>query len=171
MKISSRIATLRKLMQERGIDLYIIPTSDYHQSEYVGAYFKCREFMTGFTGSAGTAVFTENEAGLWTDGRYFIQAEQELKGTEVTLYKMGEPDVPTIEEYVRKHLPENGVIGFDGRTLNLKTGQKYEKIAEEKQGQIHYTEDLIDLIWKDRPSLSEKPAFLLEEAYAGKSVT
>ena len=161
MKISSRIAALRKLMQERGIDLYIVPTSDYHQSEYVGDYFKCREFMTGFTGSAGMAVFTKEEAGLWTDGRYFIQAEQELAGTEVTLYKMGEPDVPTIEEYIGEKLPENGVIGFDGRTMELKTGQKYEKIAEEKHGTIFYTEDLIHLIWENRPPLSEKPAFLL----------
>ena len=171
MKISSRIAALRKLMQERGIDLYIVPTSDYHQSEYVGDYFKCREFMTGFTGSAGMAVFTKEEAGLWTDGRYFIQAEQELAGTEVTLYKMGEPDVPTIEEYIGEKLPENGVIGFDGRTMELKTGQKYEKIAEEKHGTIFYTEDLIHLIWENRPPLSEKPAFLLEEKYAGESVS
>lgn len=170
MEIASRIAALRKLMKERKIDLYIVPTSDYHQSEYVGDYFKCREFMTGFTGSAGTAVFTMDEAGLWTDGRYFIQAEQELSGTEVILYKMGEPNVPTIEEYIRKILPENGVIGFDGRTIELKTGQKYERIAEEKHGTIYYTEDLIDHIWKDRPSLSEKPAFLLDEKYAGESV-
>lgn len=171
MDIANRIATLRKLMQERGIDLYIVPTSDYHQSEYVGDYFKCREFMTGFTGSAGMAVFTKEEAGLWTDGRYFIQAEQELAGTEVTLYKMGEPDVPTIEEYIGDKLPENGVIGFDGRTIELKTGQKYEKIAEEKHGTIFYTEDLINLIWENRPSLSEKPAFLLDEKYAGESVS
>lgn len=81
MKVSERVDSLRRLMEEKGIDAYVVPTADYHQSEYVGEHFKARAFMTGFTGSAGTAVFTKDEAGLWTDGRYFIQAEQQLEGT------------------------------------------------------------------------------------------
>lgn len=169
MEVSNRIAALRELMKERGIDIYVIPTSDYHQSEYVGEYFKCRAFMTGFTGSAGTAVVTQSEAGLWTDGRYFLQAGQQLKGTGVTLFKIGEPGVPKIEEYIRENLGENGVIGFDGRTIELKTGELYEEIAEKKHGAIHYTEDLVDLIWEDRPAISDKPVFHLDEKYAGES--
>lgn len=169
MEIANRIAALREQMKEKGIDIYVIPTSDYHQSEYVGEYFKCRAFMTGFTGSAGTAVVTQDEAGLWTDGRYFLQAGQQLKGTGVTLFKMGEPGVPKIEEYIKKTLPERGVIGFDGRTIELKTGELYEKIAADKQGTICYTEDLVDAVWEDRPPISDKPVFRLDEKYAGES--
>lgn len=169
MTVSDRIAALRHLMKEKRIDLYLVPTADFHQSEYVGEHFKCREFMTGFTGSSGTAVFTQQEAGLWTDGRYFIQAEQELAGSGVTLYKMGEPDVPDIEEYISEVLPDQGVIGFDGRTIELKKGESYEEIAAEKQGSVVYTEDLVDTIWTDRPPLSEKPVFRLEEKYAGET--
>ena len=93
MNVPERIAKLRSLMEEKGIDIYVVPTADFHQSEYVGEHFKARAFMTGFTGSAGTAVFTKDEAGLWTDGRYFIQAENELKGSGITLCKMGEPEM------------------------------------------------------------------------------
>lgn len=101
--IKERIEALRKEMQQRGIDMYIVPTSDFHESEYVGDYFKARKYITGFTGSAGTAVITMEEAGLWTDGRYFIQAENQLKGTPVTLFKMAEEGVPTVKEYVQKN--------------------------------------------------------------------
>ena len=100
MNVPERIAALRRLMEDRGYDMYLIPTDDNHQSEYVGEHFKARAFITGFTGSSGTAVITQTEAGLWTDGRYFIQAENQLAGSGVTLFKMGEKDVPTVEEYV-----------------------------------------------------------------------
>ena len=112
--IQERLKELRAQMQERGIDIYIVPTSDFHQSEYVGEYFKARKYMTGFTGSAGTAVITKEEAGLWTDGRYFIQAEKQLEGSTVKLFKMGEEGVPKVEEYVKDHLTEGSCIGFDG---------------------------------------------------------
>ena len=92
--ISDRIKALRAEMRREKIDLYIIPSTDYHNSEYIGEYFKERQYMTGFTGSAGTVVFTEEKAGLWTDGRYFIQAEQELQGSEIILFKAGEPGCP-----------------------------------------------------------------------------
>ena len=97
MSVLDRIERLQNAMEQQNIDCYIIPTDDYHHSEYVGDYFKFREYMTGFSGSAGTAVFTREKAGLWTDGRYFIQAEAQLKGSGITLYKSGEPEVPTIE--------------------------------------------------------------------------
>ena len=130
MNINDRINELRRLMNQKNIDAYIIPSADNHQSEYVGEYFKSREFITGFTGSAGTAVITQNEAGLWTDGRYFIQAEQELYGTNIVLHKSGNPGVPTIEEYLDTVLPTNGVLGFDGRVISMSTGKRYaEKFA------------------------------------------
>lgn len=171
MSIQERIEALRSLMEKRKIDIYIVPTADYHQSEYVGEHFKAREFITGFTGSAGTAVITLTEAGLWTDARYFIQAAGQLEGTSVTLWKMGEPEVPTIEEYVKETLPEGGSIGFDGRTVPVSEGQKYEEIAEEKGGRILYAEDLIDAIWEMRPEISKKPVFPLGLQYTGKPVS
>ena len=100
--IQERLKELRAQMQERGIDIYIVPTSDFHQSEYVGEYFKSRSYMSGFTGSAGTLVVTLTEAGLWTDGRYFIQAEQQLAGSTITLYRMSEEGVPTVKEFVEE---------------------------------------------------------------------
>ena len=171
MSIQERIEALRSLMEKRKIDIYIVPTADYHQSEYVGEHFKAREFITGFTGSAGTAVITLTEAGLWTDARYFIQAAGQLEGTSVTLWIMGEPEVPTIEEYVKETLPEGGSIGFDGRTVPVSEGQKYEEIAEEKGGRILYAEDLIDAIWEMRPEISKKPVFPLGLQYTGKPVS
>lgn len=134
MEIQERVEALRSLMSEKGIDIYIVPSADYHQSEYVGEYFKAREFITGFTGSAGTAVITKEEAGLWTDGRYFIQAAGQLAGTPVKLRKMGQPDVPTIEEYLKKTLPEEGILGFDGRVISVSEGQRYEKLAKKSRG-------------------------------------
>ena len=100
MNVPERISALRALMEERGYDAYMVPTDDNHQSEYGGEHFKARAFITGFTGSAGTAVITKDTAGLWTDGRYFIQAEQQLSGSGVKLFKMGEPDVPTVEDFM-----------------------------------------------------------------------
>ena len=126
-EIAGRIARLRRLMEERGIDAYLIPTSDYHDSEYVGEHFACREYITGFTGSAGTALVTRDWAGLWTDGRYFVQAAEELSGSGVELMKMGRPGVPSVEDYLKEHLPERGVLGFDGRVVNAKTGEELEK--------------------------------------------
>lgn len=169
MNIRERLSKLRELMAEKEIDMYIIPTADFHQSEYVGEYFKARKFMTGFSGSAGTAVVTKEKAYLWTDGRYFIQAAKQLEGTTVELMKMREPGVPTIEEYLKENLPENGTIGYDGRVVAMGEGIEYEKIASEKGGKIVYDYDLIDVIWEDRPKLSEEPAFALDVKYAGES--
>lgn len=169
MNVQERVSALRALMKEHGFDIYIVPTDDYHQSEYVGEHFKARAFITGFTGSAGTAVITQTEAGLWTDGRYFLQAAEQLEGSGITLFKMGEPDTPSIEEYIEKTLPENGTLGFDGRVVSMKKGQAYEKIVSAKNGRIDYSQDLIDNIWEDRPPLSKEPAFSLGIEYAGES--
>lgn len=166
--IQERLKALREEMKKRNIDIYVVPTSDFHESEYVGEHFKARRFITGFTGSAGTAVITMTEAGLWTDGRYFVQAENQLKGSTVTLYRMGEEGVPKVDEFIADKLPEGGCLGFDGRVVNGTWGKKLEKIASEKQASLHVNEDLIDLIWSDRPALSKEPLFLLEEKYTGK---
>ena len=169
MKVSERVDVLRKKMAEKNIDVYVVPSADYHQSEYVGEHFKSREFITGFTGSAGTAVFTKDEAGMWTDGRYFIQAEMHMKGTGVELRKMGEAGVPTITEYIESVLPEGGTIGFDGRVVSVVEGAEYDKIIKRKNGKISYENDFIAEIWTDRPALSQEAIFYLEEKYTGES--
>ena len=181
---NKKISELRTLMKERGISLYIIPTSDYHQSEYISDYFKTRQFITGFTGSAGTAVVTMEEACLWTDGRYYIQAEKELRGSEFKLYKMGMEQVPTVREYIEEYIkkqmnkcPENNTkkgaskicIGFDGQVLCAKDGMDYERLAERNHVQICYDEDLIGMLWQDRPKFPTSQAYILEEKYSGKS--
>nr|WP_314466183.1 aminopeptidase P family protein [uncultured Clostridium sp.] len=167
--ISERLKQLRDLMAERQIDAYMIPTSDFHESEYVGEYFKAREFMTGFTGSAGTAVITKDEAGLWTDGRYFVQAGMQLSGTGIELRKMGYPGVPDIMDYLDAVLPEGGKLGFDGRVVNCRQGQDFEEKLADKHVTLAYEEDLADQVWEQRPELSKEPVWILEETFAGKS--
>lgn len=169
MKVSDRVAKLRDLMKDNKIDLYMVPTADYHNSEYVGEHFKERAFLTGFTGSAGTALVKEDKAGLWTDGRYFLQAGNQLQGSGVDLYKMGEPDVPTINEFVENELKEGGVLGFDGRSVPFGDGVELESIVKAKNGSIVYDLDLVDEVWEDRPPLSEEPIFYLDEKYSGES--
>lgn len=169
MSIQERLKALREQMKEKKIDIYIVPTADFHQTEYVGEYFKARKYITNFSGSAGTAVITADEARLWTDGRYFIQAAEQIAGTTVELMKMGEPGVPTIKEYLADTLKEGGNIGFDGRAVAMGEGLAYEEIAKEKNGRVIYAYDLIDEIWEERPALSTEPAWMLEEKYAGET--
>lgn len=168
---AKRLEALREKMRERGINAYLIPTSDYHESEYVGEYFKCRQYMTGFTGSAGTAVVTEEEACLWTDGRYFVQAAKQLEGSSVRLMKMGEPGVPTVEEYLKTVLPKGGILGFDGRVINQQMGEELEEELKEKEAVFWYQEDLVGEIWSGRPALQSEPIWILEEKYAGKGAS
>lgn len=171
MKVSERIEELRREMDAEGIDIYIVPTADYHHSEYVGEYFKARQFLTGFTGSAGTAVFTQGKAGLWTDGRYFIQAEKELEGSGVILYRMGEPGTDTMEEFLEKELSRGGTIGFDGRTIGFNEGRRFEEIARKKGGSIRYSRDLAGRVWRERPPLPREKAFLLDTCYSGEDTS
>lgn len=166
---AERLKRLREEMERRGVDWYVIPTADFHGSEYVGEHFKAREYVTGFTGSAGTAVISKEEAGLWTDGRYFIQAEGQLAGSGVTLYKMEEEGVPSVKEFLKEKLKPGGCLGFDGRTVSAKAGEEYEKIAKEKHAGLMTGEDLAGLIWEERPPLPKEPFFILEEAYSGQS--
>ena len=169
--INKRIQMLRQKMAERGITIYVVPTSDFHESEYVGDYFKARKFITGFTGSAGTAVITMDQAGLWTDGRYFIQAAAQLANSEVELFKMGEENVPTVIEFIRDHLVQGGGLGFDGRVINGRLGTELKELAEQKKASFHTSQDLVGMIWEERPAMPMEPVFLLEEQYTGESTT
>lgn len=170
MTVPERLSALRKCMEEKNIDVYVVPTADFHQSEYVGEHFKARKFITGFSGSAGTAVITKTEARLWTDGRYFIQAAAQLEGTTVELMKMGEPGVPEMNAYIEEVLKEGETLGFDGRVVSVGEGEGYAAIAGKKNAKVNYQVDLIDEIWEDRPVLSEEPAFNLDVKYAGETV-
>lgn len=168
MNVSERISRLRALMAEKKIDAYVVPTADFHQSEYVGEHFKARKFITGFSGSYGTAVITMDDAGLWTDGRYFFQATNELKGSGVRLMKMFVGDTPSVTEYLADVVPEGGTVAFDGRVLSMEEGCEYEEALAPKGIRLDYSEDMIDTVWADRPPLSDKPAFFLEEKYSGE---
>ena len=168
--IKERLVALRAEMKKRNIDIYVVPTADFHESEYVGEYFKARKYITGFTGSAGTAVITMEEAGLWTDGRYFVQAERELQDSSVMLYRMGEEGVPEVDAFIEAKLPKGGILGFDGRVVNARWGAKLAEIATAKSAKLFVKEDLMDAIWENRPALSKEPVFLLEEKYSGKSI-
>ena len=166
--IPERLSALRNEMAKRNIAIYVVPTADFHESEYVGEHFTARKYITGFTGSAGVAVITMTEAGLWTDGRYFVQAAAQLEGTTVTLYKMHEEGVPTVDEYIEKTLEDGQILGFDGRVVNSSWGKKLEDIVAKKNGQMAVDEDLIDIIWTDRPALSKEPVRILDYKYTGK---
>ena len=167
--IEERTGLLRTKMKEQGMDAYLIPTADFHGSEYVGEHFKCRQFMTGFTGSAGTAVVTEQEALLWVDGRYFVQAEAQLKGSPFQMMKIGEEGVPSVEEYLETAVTDGGCLGFDGRVVNARMGMELEERLAKKNCRIDSSQDLVDEVWKDRPALSAEPVWILDEQYAGKS--
>ena len=167
--LRGNLEKLRNCMKEYGIDAYIIPSSDSHQSEYVGEYFKSRAYISGFTGSAGTLVVTMEEAGLWTDGRYFIQAENQLKNTGIKLFKMGEEGVPTTKEYLCDKMANNSTLGFDGRLISANEGKALQEALKDKNINIKYEYDLVDKVWEDRPLLSTEKAFLLDEKYAGET--
>ncbi len=171
MCVNKRIQLLRQFMKNNQIDAYFIPSADAHQSEYVGDYFKCREFITGFTGSAGSALITSTESFLWTDGRYFLQAEEQLNESEIKLMKIGFPGVPTIPHYLAEHLPLGSTLGFDGRMVSLSDGDNYHKTMEKLHGKVRYDLDLIDYVWSNRPEPSAEPTFYLSERYSGESTT
>ena len=168
--IDERVSKLRTLMKEKGIDLYYIPTSDFHDSEYVNPYFRGRAWMSGFTGSAGFMVVSESQAVVWSDGRYFIQAENQLKDTCIDFYRQGDPKFPTPQQYLIDNVKENGVIAFDGKVVSTLFGSVLKNKVAYKNVTIKYDEDLLDEIWEDRPSLPKEKMFILEEKYSGESL-
>ncbi len=165
MTISEKLESFRTLMRENNLTMYIVPTDDYHLSEYVGDYFKEREFLSGFTGSAGVLLVTLKGAYLWTDGRYFLQAEKQLEGSTITLMKQGEKDVPTLLEFIKSSSVKK-LIGFDGRCARALFGKELEEI---KGAKITYNLDLVDKLWAtDRPKMSAEPGYELALCYAGE---
>lgn len=165
--VKERIAKLRALMKENKTDAYIITTSDYHGSEYVGEYFKARRYMSGFTGSAGTLVVLKDKAALWTDGRYFIQAVEQLKNSGIELMKDGMENVPGIKTYLLNELKSGETIGFDGRTVSEIFAADLYRRAEKNKISVKSDMDLVDKIWTDRPKLSAEPVWELGTEYAG----
>ena len=166
---SKRITALRAIMKREGIDYYYIPTADFHESEYVVEYFKARKFITGFTGSAGVAVIGQEEAWLWTDGRYFIQAANQIEGSGFGLMKMGQEGVPTVMQYLGEKLQEGQCIGFDARVVNTNDAKEFAKIAAKKHGSLKADRDLLDEVWTDRPALIHQPADVLKDEFNGES--
>lgn len=166
--VRRQITELRNSMKAHGINIYVVPTSDYHDSEYVGDYFRAREFLSGFTGSAGTLVVSGDEACLWTDGRYFLQAAAELDGSGIRLMKSGEPGVPRISEYLKSKASQGTVVGYDGRLLSVSTAADFNDAVTEAGGSVVSECDLIDEIWKNRPALSCSKIEILALKYAGE---
>ena len=169
MDVKKRIEKLRSLMKENKIDAYIIPSFDAHQSEYVADHWKGRQWISGFTGSAGTVVITLDDAGLWTDGRYYIQAEKQLEGSGIKLFKMSDLGVPSYTEWLRSILKEGSTVGFDGSVFSVDLFKGMEKAFKSKNINIKIEKDLIDEIWEDRPEIPKKLVFLHGIKYAGKS--
>ena len=169
MTIKQKLNALRILMKEKKIDAYLVATDDFHGSEYVGDYFKCRKYITGFTGSAGTAIITQDMAGLWTDGRYFIQAADQLRDTTIALFKSGEPGVPTVHQFLNDKLEEGMCLGFDGRTVSAREAEELQELLQKKHITFSVNDDLIGEIWEDRPVLSCEPVMELDIRWTGKS--
>ncbi len=167
--VRERLKALRGAMAAAGIDYYMIPTADFHNSEYVNDYFKVREYFCGFTGSNGTLLVWQEGAGLWTDGRYFIQAERELEGTTVELFRMQDEGVPTLEDFLRDRMQEGQTLGFDGRVISASGGKDLEKKLEGKHIVLAYDRDLAEEIWQDRPAFPAGKVRLLPEDLAGRS--
>ncbi len=169
--IKERLMKLREEMNKEGMQAYIIPTSDFHETEYVSEYFEARKYMSGFTGSAGVLVVLLDKAGLWTDGRYFIQAANQLAGSGIDLMKQGQEDTPSIEEYIVTNLTQGSVVGFDGRVMNVNDANKYKQAFMMHDIKMVTDKDLVGRIWDDRPALPCTETFHYDEKYAGKSIS
>ena len=165
--MKKEIQTLQSEMKKEGFAAYLIPTSDPHMSEYVADHFKERAYISGFTGSAGTLLITGDSAFLWTDGRYFLQAEKELAGSGIVLMKQGEPGVFTLQEYLRRELKDGDVLAFDGRTLSSAFVKRLKRKLPGVSFCMHT--NLTDRIWKARPLLLQNPVFSLDLSVTGKS--
>lgn len=171
MNTNEKIALLRTEMKKHNLDYYIITSADAHQSEYVPTHWKAREWISGFTGSAGTVVITKNDAFLWADGRYHIQAAKEIEGSEINLFKWGLEGVPDFIKWLSNNIEENSVCGFDGRTISAEQFKRIEDLCKPKNINYAYDLDLIGEIWSERPNLPTGKAFEHTIDYAGVSRT
>lgn len=166
-----KLLELRKIMNIKGINHYIITSSDPHQSEYVAEYYKGRAYISGFTGSAGTLLVSEDSAKLWTDGRYFIQAENQLKGTGIDLMKMNEKGYPTLNEWIENNVNENENVGFYGSCYSCNDYKKLLEISRKNKFNIAMEEELLQQVWENRPSLPSDEIFLHDSKFAGKTAS
>ena len=169
LSTAEKIAKLRRFMKSDSITWLFVPDADPHQSEYVAEHFQFREYLSGFTGSNGVLLFSQDTAILWTDGRYFVQAGLELEGSGIELYKMGLPGVPTVEEFLMKNLSQGETLAFDGRLLSGKEGHRFRNIAKKKGAVLMADADAARELWQDRPPLPANPVFLLPDSITGKS--
>lgn len=163
-EIQERIHMLRLAMKENGVDAYMVPTTDFHGSEYVNEYFKCREYLSGFTGSAGTLLVTEDFAGLWTDGRYFLQAEAQLAGSGIELMRQREEGVPTIAEYLERNLPALSTLGFDGRIVGWQEAMDFSA-----KYHLRTDLDLAGQVWCSRPPLKAEKIYPVSKDVTGET--
>lgn len=165
--IITRLSAFKNLMKKKGIDYYLVFTSDFHQSEYVDSYFKTREYISGFTGSAGWMLISEEKTILWVDGRYYVQAAQQIKDTGIEMYKYGLEGTPTLTEYLKSVFKNGQVVAVDGRTISV---DYYEELNKSLNGGIILSEiDLFDDIWTDRPKMTHNPVYELDLSISGKS--
>ncbi|WP_373899380.1 aminopeptidase P family protein [Haloimpatiens sp. FM7315] len=169
MTVKERVSTLKNLMKEKHIDAYIVPSFDAHQSEYVADHWRSREWISGFTGSAGTAVITNEKNGLWTDGRYYIQAAKQLEGSGIDLFKMGQIGVPKVMKWLYDTLDEGSVVGFDGKVISVSYFRSMEKEFAKKNITLNCENDLIGQLWNDRPEIPKNTIISHAIKYAGKS--
>ena len=167
--IVNRLSALREKMKSYGIDYYMIPSGDFHNSEYCADFFRARAFFSGFTGSNGTLVVSKEWAGLWTDGRYFIQAEKEISGTGIELFRMREKGVPTIKEYLVNTMEKGQTLGFDGRVVTTRYGEELKEALSKQEVKLRFDRDLAAEIWTDRPALPCHPLYKPDDALFGKS--
>lgn len=169
MTIPQRLSTLRAAMIDNGLDAYIIPSNDAHQSEYVAEHWNIREWISGFTGSAGLVVVTASHAGLWTDSRYFLQADKELKDTGISLHKPEDRFAPEYVQWLVDHLPAGSTVGMDGDLCTIDQRKRYQMILAKNEITLDLSHDLFDLVWSDRPAIPSGQIFAHELIYAGKS--
>ena len=169
--INNRIAALRAHIAHEQIQAFIIPSTDPHLSEYVAPHWQSREWISGFTGSAGTVVVTAKDAGLWTDSRYFLQAARQLEGTCITLYKEMLPETPNIPEFLSAHLQEGDCVGIDGKMFSAEEVEHLQKELKKSGIRIKSIADPMQLLWTDRPAMPLAPAFVYDTKYAGMSFT
>ncbi len=164
----SNLNNLREVMKKENVDYYIIPSGDSHQSEYVPEYYKGRAYVSGFTGSAGTLLVGIEESYLWTDGRYFIQAEKELNGSGIKLMKMNIPGYPSLIEWIKNNVKEGKTLAFDGSTISTNEYKNYQELSKKNGFNIKMDRDLLNEIWSNRPELSKEKIFIHDAKYCGR---
>ena len=169
--INERIAALRAHIVKENIQAFIIPSTDPHTSEYVAPHWQSREWISGFTGSAGTVVVTAKEAGLWTDSRYFLQADRQIEGTGIALYKEMLPETPSIPAFLSSLLQKGDTVGIDGKMFSADEVQHLQRELRQSGIYVKSIADPMQLLWSDRPAMPLAPAFVYDTKYAGKSFT